>query len=123
MNEAGWQFNTQRPETAGSDRSIRGHPHVTASRNKSSERMEQILGKCTHQCDETQGNNSARALSTKTVMSFGCKKIDIDNKRRRKQRRGQEEGSKEGDRPEGTDVTNVKKVASRETFLFYYFIL
>ena len=35
---------------------------------------------------QTQGNNSARALSTKIVF-FGCKKID--NKRRRKQRRGQ----------------------------------
>ena len=44
------------------------------------------LWKCTHQCDETQGNNSAQAISTKMVF-FGCRKID--NKRRRKQRRGQ----------------------------------
>ena len=34
------------------------------------------LGKCTHQYDETQGNNDTRALSTKFVF-FGCKKIDI----------------------------------------------
>ena len=41
------------------------------------------LGKCTHQCDETQGiNNSAQALSMKRFF-FRCKKID--NKRRRKQ--------------------------------------
>ena len=33
------------------------------------------LGKRTHQCDETQGNNSTQALSTKIVY-FGCKKID-----------------------------------------------
>ena len=39
--------------------------------------------KCTHQCDETQGINSTRALSAKIVF-FGFKKID--NKRRRKQR-------------------------------------
>ena len=35
------------------------------------------LGKCTHQCDKTQGNNSAQSLSTTTVFS-GCKKIDKD---------------------------------------------
>ena len=38
--------------------------------------IEQIrLGKCTHQCDETQENNSIQALSTKTVF-FGRKKIN-----------------------------------------------
>ena len=44
------------------------------------------LGKCTHQCHETQGNNSTEVLSTKIVF-FGCK--NIDNKRRGKKRRGQ----------------------------------
>ena len=39
------------------------------------------LGKCTHQCDETQENNSAQALSTKIVffgciVFFQCKKIN-----------------------------------------------
>ena len=43
-------------------------------------------GKCTHQCDETQGHKSTQVLSTKIVF-FGCKKRD--NKRRRKQKRGQ----------------------------------
>ena len=38
-------------------------------------------------CDETQGKNGTRALSTKIAVFFGCKKID--NKSRRKQRRGQ----------------------------------
>ena len=52
------------------------------------------LGMCTHQCDETQGNSSARALSTKIVF-FGCKKIDNNNKK----------GIKEEDR-EGADVKN-----------------
>ena len=42
------------------------------------------LGKCTHQCDETQGNNSAQVLSTKVIF-FGCKKTD--NNRRRKQKK------------------------------------
>ena len=36
------------------------------------------LGKCTHQCHETRGNNSTRALSTKIVF-FMCKKIDKTN--------------------------------------------
>ena len=49
------------------------------------------LGKCTHQCDKTQGNNRTQVLLTKIVF-FGCK---IDNK---------EEGSKEEDRQEGADV-------------------
>ena len=31
------------------------------------------LGKCTHLCDKTQGNNSTPALLTKVVF-FGCKK-------------------------------------------------
>ena len=26
------------------------------------------VGKCTHQCEETQGNNSAQALSTKKIL-------------------------------------------------------
>ena len=39
------------------------------------------LGKCAHQYDKKQANNSTRALSTKIVF-FGCKKIDnkIDHK-------------------------------------------
>ena len=37
--------------------------------------------KCTHQYDETQGNNNTQALSIKFVF-FGCK--TIDNKRTRK---------------------------------------
>ena len=32
------------------------------------------LGKCTHQCDETQENDSTRTLSTEIVF-FGCKTI------------------------------------------------
>ena len=41
--------------------------------------MRTDLGKRTHQCDEAQGNNSTRALSTKTVF-FWCKKIDKKKK-------------------------------------------
>ena len=33
-------------------------------------------GKCTHQYDETQGNTSTQALSTKIVF-FECKKRDM----------------------------------------------
>ena len=39
------------------------------------------LGKCTHQCDETQGSNSTQALSTKSVF-FGCKKRDRRQKKK-----------------------------------------
>ena len=39
------------------------------------------LGKCTHQYDETQGNNDTWALSTKTLF-FRYKKID--NKKKKK---------------------------------------
>ena len=38
-------------------------------------KIERDLGKCTHQCDETQGNNSAQELSTKIVF-VGRKKRD-----------------------------------------------
>ena len=37
--------------------------------------------KCTHQCDETQGNNSTQALSTKIVF-FACKKITENKKKK-----------------------------------------
>ena len=38
-----------------------------------------ILGKCTHQCHETQGNSSTQTLLTKMVF-FGCKKRDRQQK-------------------------------------------
>ena len=57
-----------------------------------------MIGKCAHQCDKTQGNNSTQALSTKIVF-FGCNKID---------RQEIKEGHKEEDREEGADVKNVK---------------
>ena len=45
------------------------------------------LWKCTHQCDETQGNNSAQAISTKTVF-FGCfKKIGRQQKKKEAKKR------------------------------------
>ena len=48
------------------------------------------LGKCTHQCDKTQGNNSAQVPLMKTVFfgSSGARR-ETENERRRKQRRGQ----------------------------------
>ena len=42
--------------------------------------------KYTHQCDETQGNNSAQALSTKIVF-FGCKKIERRQKKKEAMKR------------------------------------
>ena len=48
------------------------------------------VGKCTHQCDETQGNDSTRVLSTKHFLDRQTTK---------------EEGSKEEDRQEGADLT------------------
>ena len=44
------------------------------------------LGKCTHQCDGKQGNNSTQALSTKIVF-FGCKKRDGQQKRKEPKKR------------------------------------
>ena len=44
------------------------------------------LGKCTHQCDETQRNNSIQALSTKIVLS-GCKKWDGQQKKKEAKKR------------------------------------
>ena len=41
------------------------------------------LRKWTHQCDETQGNNNTRALSTKIVF-FGSKKIEKKRKEAKK---------------------------------------
>ena len=41
------------------------------------------------ECDETLGNNSTQALSTKNELSSSGVKRETDNKRRRKQRRGQ----------------------------------
>ena len=43
------------------------------------------LEKFTHQCDETQGNSSTQALSTKVVF-FGCKKKDRQQKRKETKR-------------------------------------
>jgi len=43
------------------------------------------LGKCTHQCDETQENNSIQALSTE-IVCFGRKKIDRDPKEKKKKK-------------------------------------
>ena len=50
------------------------------------------LGKCTHQCDETQGNNSTRALSTKLSSSGARRKTT------------KEEGE---EREEGADVKKM----------------
>ena len=44
------------------------------------------LAKCTHQCDETQENNSTRELSTKIVF-LGSKKIDRQRKKKEAQKR------------------------------------
>ena len=44
----------------------------------------------THQCDETQGNNSAQALSTKMVF-FGCKKRDRQQKKKETKKRTDKE--------------------------------
>ena len=57
------------------------------------------LGKCTHQCDKTQGNGRC----AKSVC-FGCKKIDSQQK---------EEGSKGEDR-QGADV---KKMLTMNTYI------
>ena len=51
------------------------------------------LGKCTHQWDETQENNSTQALLTKIVF-FGCEKGD----------RQQKNMEAKKDRQEGADV-------------------
>ena len=48
------------------------------------------LGKYTHQCDKTQGNNSTQVLSTKIVF-FGCKKRDRQQKKKEAKKRRQEE--------------------------------
>ena len=40
------------------------------------------LGKWTHQCNETQGNNSAPVLWTKMVF-FRCKKREIDQQKKK----------------------------------------
>ena len=42
--------------------------------------------KCAHHCDETQGNNSAQALSTK-IAFFGCKKRDRQQKEKEAKKR------------------------------------
>ena len=63
---------------------------VVVERNKTSE-LSWVLGKCTHQCDETQGNNrtQSQALSTKVVF-FGCKKIGNKTKKEAKKRTDKE---------------------------------
>ena len=48
------------------------------------------VGKRTHQCDETQGNNGTQALSTKIVF-FGCKKRDRQQKKEAKKRTDKKE--------------------------------
>ena len=47
------------------------------------------LGKCTHQCNEAQGNNSTQTLSTEIVF-FGCKKMDNKKKEEAKKRADKE---------------------------------
>ena len=62
------------------------------------------LGKCTHWCDETLGNNSTQALSTTTTTKtvfFGCKKRDRQQKKK---------GSKEEGRQEGGDVQKMSRM-------------
>ena len=68
------------------------------------------LWKCTHQCSETQGNNSAQALLTKMVF-FRCKKRDRPRK---------EAGSKEEGGQKGGDVKKMLRM-SMHTFVVYLF--
>ena len=70
------------------------------------------LGKCTHQCDEKQGNNSTQALSTTTT----TKKILLRVQEGR--RTTKEEGSKEEDRQEGPDVQNILRISFFGGFKF-----
>ena len=44
-------------------------------------------GKCTHQCDETRGNNSTWALLINTVL-FGCTKRDKQQKKKEADKQG-----------------------------------
>ena len=44
------------------------------------------LRKWTHQCDETQGNNSTQVFLTKIVF-FGCKKRDSQRKKKEAKKR------------------------------------
>ena len=54
--------------------------------NKKKNLNKENVGKCTHQRDETQENNSTQALSTKIVF-FGCKKRERQQKKKEAKKR------------------------------------
>ena len=88
---------------------------MTAGTDKKNRRD---LGKCTHQYDEKQRNNSTLALSTKKVSSSDTRRQTTKEEGRK------EEGRKEeGDvrNVEGADVKNVNDSSYINSFLSILF--